>query len=104
MKVDESKARSLGIGGNVRGAGRLKLLAATFDRGSGPEPLVRSVGRGRRTIFAHLKLRADSIEADAFENSPTMRALSEQGGGPAWLRHRLQAEASSVFDQHYSSR
>ena len=83
---------------------RLKLLAATFDRGSGSEPLVRSVGRGRRTIFAHLKLRADSIEADAFENSPTMRALSEQGGGPAWLRHRLQAEASSVFDQHYSSR
>lgn len=104
MKVDESKDRILVIGGNVRGAVRLKLLAATFDRGSGPEPLVRSVGRGRRTIFAHLKLRADSIEADAFENSPTMRALSEQRGGPAWLRHRLQAEANSVFDQHYSSR
>jgi len=97
----------------VRGAVRLKLLAASFDRSRGGEPSVRSVGLGRRTIFAHLKLRADSIEAEAFENSPTMRALSEQGGDLAWLRRRLEGqlmtsccgvEADSVFERSYSAR
>ena len=113
MKVDEPNDRVLVIGGNVRGAVRLKLLAATFDRKPGMEPSVRSVGLGRRTIFAHLKLRADAIEAEAFENSPTMKALSTQGSDLTWLQRRLegqlmtgccQVESDSVFDRRYSAR
>ncbi len=30
---------------------------------------------GGRVVFAHLKLRADPIEADALDNSPTIKAL-----------------------------
>ena len=114
IKVDEPNDRILVIGGNVRGAVRLKLLAARFDRPPGAAPAVRSVGLGSRTIFAHLKLRADSIEADAFDNTPTLRALSAQGGDLSWLQHRLdgqraqgccRAEASDgLFQRRYSAR
>jgi len=90
IKVDEANERILGIGGNVRGAVSLKLLPAVFDRNQGDQPAVQSVGRGRRAVFAHLKLRADSIEADALENSPTIRALSEQDDALGWLRQQLK--------------
>ena len=63
----------LAIGGNVRDAVSLKVLPAVFQRGS-----ARSIGRGGRRVFAHLKLRADPIEDDAFERSPTVKALLEQ--------------------------
>jgi hypothetical protein len=32
---------------------------------------------GARTIFAHLSLRAPAIEANALENTPTIRALRD---------------------------
>jgi hypothetical protein len=60
VKVDTADGRLLAIGGNVRGAVSLKLL-----------PLERQ-GSAR---FAHLKLRAPSIGADALDRSPTMQAL-----------------------------
>ena len=112
IKVDEPNDRILVIGGNVRGAVRLKLLAARFDRPAGAAPAVRSVGLGSRTIFAHLKLRAESIEADAFDNTPTLKALSAQGGDLSWLRQRLdgqratgRAEVSDgAFQRRYSAR
>jgi len=30
---------------------------------------------GARTVFAHLKLRADTVESNALDNSPTVKAL-----------------------------
>ena len=89
IKVDETNERVLVIGGNVRGAVRLKLLAATFDDKEESHALVRSVGLGTRTIFAHLKLRAEPITGDALEGSPTIKALMNSEERFAWLRGRL---------------
>jgi len=49
----------------------MKLLPATRD----PEGHVRPAALDRRAMFAHLKLRADGIEADALDSSPTMLAI-----------------------------
>ena len=70
VKVDPSRRRILAIGGNVRGAVSLKLLPAA----EGPDGSLRPLA-GRRRIFAHLKLRAPSIAADALDHTPTMRAV-----------------------------
>jgi len=93
MKLDETNDRILAIGGNVRGAVRLKLLPAVFAPSEGLAPAVRSVGRGRRAVFAHLKLRAASIEANAFDNTPTIKTLSERGDALGPLRQRLEAHS-----------
>ena len=70
VKVEPSRGRILAVGGNVRGAVSLKLLPAAADGADGNlRPLP-----GRRRIFAHLKLRAPSIAADALDRTPTMRA------------------------------
>jgi len=98
MRVDEPNDRVLAIGGNVRGAVRLKLLPAVFTQNEGPESSVQSVGQGRRSVFAHLKLRADSIEAEAFENSPTIRMLSEQNDALA-VRRRLEGQSVTTCCQ-----
>jgi hypothetical protein len=37
-------------------------------------------------VFAHLRLRGASIEAQAFDNSPTVKALACVGGLEARLR------------------
>jgi hypothetical protein len=96
VQADPANSRVLVIGGNVRGAVRLKLLAAEFDalargrssgavsavvseRGASPQTRARVVGRGGRTVFAHLKLRAGPIAADAF---------------PAGLRSRVGTAAA----------
>ncbi len=70
VKVEPSRSRILAVGGNVRGAVSLKLLPAAPEGADGAlRPLP-----GRRRIFAHLKLRAPSIAADALDRTPTMRA------------------------------
>ena len=86
IQVDSANNRVLGIGGNVRDSVSLKLLPATFDQSGS----ARSVGRGSRTVFAHLKLRAESIEAEALENTPTIKAIREQTDGLGWLQRRLR--------------
>ena len=70
VKVEPSRRRILAIGGNVRGAVSLKLLPAA----DGPDGSLRPLPT-RRRIFAHLKLRAPSIPADALDHTPTMRAV-----------------------------
>ena len=75
VKLDAPRARILALGGNVRGAVSLKLLPAARDPGEGLRPVP-----GARRIFAHLKLRAEPIEADALDHSPTMRALACNDG------------------------
>ena len=90
VRVDPAQNRILAIGGNVRGAVSLKLLPAVFGA---TERRVQSVGRGRRSVFAHLQLRAEPLEADALESSPTLKALNPQGAAPAWLEQRLAGDA-----------
>jgi hypothetical protein len=78
VEVDESNERFLAIGGNVRGSVRLKLWPA-FRHQAGPlQPEDQSMIPNGRAVFAHLKLRADPIEPDALENSPTIEALGER--------------------------
>jgi hypothetical protein len=79
IQLDPGNDRILVIGGNVRGSVSLKLLPAIFGSGGNSEACVQSVGSGRRAVFAHLKLRADSIEENALETSATMRALAASG-------------------------
>jgi hypothetical protein len=71
VKVDEARERILAIGGNVRGVVSLKLLPG--DRVAG-RPLRPATGDGERPMFAHLKLRAAPIEANALDLSPTIAA------------------------------
>ena len=71
VKVEPSRSRILAVGGNVRGAVSLKLLPASAD---GTDGTLRPLP-GRRRIFAHLKLRAPSLAADALDRTPTMRAV-----------------------------
>ncbi len=75
VKVDEASEIILAIGGNVRGSVRLKLLPAVRIPGEALRPMDQSMIPGGRVVFAHLKLRADPIEADALDNSPTIKAL-----------------------------
>ena len=70
VKVDAARNRILAIGGNVRGSVSLKLLPAAREPGKD----LRPVG-GPRWMFAHLKLRAEPIEGNALDRTPTMQAL-----------------------------
>ena len=72
VKVDETREQILAIGGNVRGAVSLKLLRA--NRGAG-RPLRLVDMEEDRPIFAHLKLRAEPIAANALDTSPTITAF-----------------------------
>ena len=71
VKLEPDQERILAIGGNVRGTVSLKLLPAAL-RGGHLAPT--------REIFAHLKLRADTIEDDALNSSPTIQALECAAG------------------------
>ena len=66
VKLEADRKRILAIGGNVRGTVSLKLLPAALRDGN----LAPT-----REIFAHLKLRADPIEDDALDSTPTAQAL-----------------------------
>ena len=54
----------------MRSSVRLKIFPAAKDSDRELAPLPTA-----RTIFAHLKLRADAIEARALEETPTLRSL-----------------------------
>lgn len=90
VAIEAGQDRILVIGGNVRGAVSLKIHPAVF---AGEPGWVESVGRGRRSVFAHLKLRAASIEPNALATSPTVLALDDRDS--AWLRQRLRGDAPS---------
>lgn len=76
VRVDAARGVIAAIGGNVLNAVSLTLLPAVRD-GDGP---LRPVGEadldGARTMFAHLKLRAPSIEPEALDHTPTLRVLN----------------------------
>jgi hypothetical protein len=73
VKVDEPAARIYAIGGNVGRAVSLKLLRAA--RGANKHLQATALDEGR-PVFAHLKLGGAPIEARAFDNSPTVKALA----------------------------
>jgi hypothetical protein len=71
VQVDEGAGTILTIGGNVRSSVRLKIFPAGIRAGEefAPEPTAR-------TIFAHLALRTETIEADALEHTPSLQSLT----------------------------
>jgi hypothetical protein len=66
-KVDAVAREILAIGGNVGGTVSLKRLPAIVGAGA--------ILRPDWPTFAHLKLQADPIAADALNSSPTIRAV-----------------------------
>ncbi|MDX1562365.1 MAG: DUF2272 domain-containing protein [Gammaproteobacteria bacterium] len=94
IKLEPDKNRILAIGGNVRGTVSLKLLPADFAAADGMESTITQIGRGRDTIFAHLKLRADVIEANAFDNAPTWQLVGEEPALLEQVLRRLAGESS----------
>jgi hypothetical protein len=83
VKIDERAARIYAIGGNVGRAVSLKLLRAA--RGASGHLQATALDEGR-PVFAHLKLRSGAIDANAFDNSPTVEALACAGPTAAGLR------------------
>ena len=69
VALDAPRQRILAIGGNVRATVALKLLPAAVSDGVGLRP-----NSGRRPLFAHLKLRAHPIAANALLSSPALQA------------------------------
>ncbi len=75
VEVDAERDRFFAIGGNVRGVVGLKVIPAAAGMGRLLRPLDRSHVEGARSTFAHLKLRAESIDAAALHASPTIKAV-----------------------------
>lgn len=84
VSLDQRKGRMFVIGGNVASCVSLTILPMTLDRARYPRPTVQTDIEGARRIFAHLKLRADPIEPNALDNSPSIRALAKL---PVPIRH-----------------
>ena len=95
VKLDADNDRILVIGGNVRGSVRLKFLPAKLAAG-GPAAVYASIGRGPRSVFAHLKLQAPALGNDAFESSPTIQALGADPASLRSLQQRLVVNAQSA--------
>jgi len=76
VKIDERAGRIFVIGGNVEQSVSLTILPLRRDGEAYAKPVDDSIIDGARTVFAHLKLRADRVELNALDNSPTVRALS----------------------------
>jgi hypothetical protein len=76
VKIDERAGHILVIGGNVEQSVSLTILPLRREGDSYAKPVDESIIDGARTVFAHLKLRADRVEPNALDNSPTVRALS----------------------------
>jgi hypothetical protein len=55
----------------------LTILPATREGAQFLKPIGDETIDGAHTIFAHLKLRADPIEANALENTPTVKSLND---------------------------
>jgi hypothetical protein len=64
------------IGGNVVQGVSLTMLPLIRDGAGHPRPVAEADVAGARTLFAHLKLRADPVETDAMDRSPSIRALA----------------------------
>lgn len=68
--------RILVIGGNILGAVTLAIWPTERDQNAYIRPNRQLRIDGTREIFAHLKLRGGPIEANAMDNSPTIKAMA----------------------------
>lgn len=94
VHVDRAASRILTIGGNVRGTVGLKLqYAESHPRDA---RLHRIVGHGSRTIFAHLKLRADPVGDSILMDTPTIRALVQNLSLRDVVERKLEMELESA--------
>jgi hypothetical protein len=82
VEVDEGREQILTIGGNVLRVVRLKIFPALRD----PEGKLRPESGEGRPLYAHLKLRADPIEAGAIRSSATFQAPGCSNGTAPQLR------------------
>ncbi len=98
VQIDDSAERLLVIGGNVRGSVRLKLWPAERGLEGHLQPMDQSMIPGGRAVFAHLKLRAEPIEPDALENSPTIVALNERDEAGYWLERAIVGPDTTIRD------
>jgi hypothetical protein len=73
VKVEPERA--LVIGGNVLQSVSLTILPMKVLNGKYAQPIDDTVIAGARTVFAHLKLRADPIEQNALDHTPTLKTL-----------------------------
>ncbi|MBV9572146.1 MAG: DUF2272 domain-containing protein [Alphaproteobacteria bacterium] len=73
LVVKVAADRMLVIGGNILGAVTLAIWPTQRDPGLYMRPVRSLEIDGHRAIFAHLKLRASPIEANAMDNSPTIK-------------------------------
>ena len=103
VKIDEASDLILAIGGNVRGSVRLKLWPAERSEGRPLYPMDQSRIPGGRAVFAHLKLRAEPVEADALDNSPTIKALGAQDDALGWLQQAAAAREVAAGTRSYSA-
>jgi hypothetical protein len=79
VEVDPARGRILAVGGNVLRSVSLKVLPAVPDGNGGA--LVRPTSSA--PVFAHLKLKADPIDAAALSSSPVLAALTCTSNGAA---------------------
>jgi len=75
VKLDETQERIFTVGGNVRRSVSLKLFPAEIDASGKLRPADPPESGDMRPLFAHLKLRAETIEPNALDSSPTISAL-----------------------------
>lgn len=76
VTVDEDQGRILAVGGNVLRSVSLKVLQGTHAPGGGLH--ARAIPSA--PIFAHLKLRGESVEADALLRSPVLAGTTCPNG------------------------
>jgi hypothetical protein len=93
VSVDPPGRRIQAIGGNVRGVVSLKSFPAVQQPG---RPLRLDTGSGERPIFAHLKLRAASIDARALDTSPTVEVSRCTVGTAARVGRALPLAAAGI--------
>jgi len=90
VKIDERAGRIFVIGGNVEQSVSLTILPLRRDGDAYAKPVDDSIIDGARTVFAHLKLRADRVEPNAL-------------GGPTGTVPRRVAKAT-VNGKTYEAR
>ncbi|HEY5622783.1 MAG TPA: DUF2272 domain-containing protein [Gammaproteobacteria bacterium] len=98
VQIDLQQQRLLVIGGNVRGSVRLKLWPTEVGKSGHLQPMDQSMISGGRAVFAHLKLRAEPIEIDALDNSPTILALNERDEAGYWLERAIVGPDTTIRD------
>jgi len=65
------------IGGNILGAVTLAIWPTERAPGGFLRPTAAIQIDGTRNVFAHLRLRANPIESNAMDNSPTVKAIGQ---------------------------